>query len=78
MLATTTGIYALPSDGERWQPSSATGTGAPSGGFSYVGMTTNTQGVALPADTSLHEIWMTFDGGATWNPSTSITPPPGS
>ena len=37
----------------------------PAGGFSYVGMTTDSQGVALPADTSLHEIWMTFDGGLT-------------
>ena len=54
--------------------SNATGTGAPPGGFSYVGMTTDDQGVAVPADTSLHEIWMTFDGGQTWSPATSITP----
>ena len=71
-LATTTGIYVLSGNTARWKPSNATGTGAPSGGFSYVGMTTNTQGVALPADTSLHEIWMTIDGGTTWTP-TSIT-----
>jgi hypothetical protein len=73
-LATTTGIYILPADVERWKPSSATGTSAPPGGFSYVGMTTDDQGVALPADTSLHEIWMTFDGGQTWSAVTSITP----
>jgi len=73
-LATTTGIYVLPSTSERWQDSNATGTGAPQGGFSYVGMTTDDQGVAVPADTSLHEIWMTADGGATWTPATSITP----
>jgi photosystem II stability/assembly factor-like uncharacterized protein len=73
-LATTTGIYYLPHGGERWEPSNATGTGAPKGGFSYVGMTTNDQGVAVPADTSLHEIWMTTDGGATWAPAASITP----
>jgi hypothetical protein len=73
-LATTTGIYILAADSERWQPSNATGTGAPTGGFSYVGMTTDEQGVALPADTSLHEIWMTFDGGQTWSAATSITP----
>ena len=73
-MATTTGIYYLPSGGERWQPSSATGGGAPKGGFSYVGMTTDEQGVAVPADTSLHEIWMTSDGGASWAPATSITP----
>jgi photosystem II stability/assembly factor-like uncharacterized protein len=73
-LATTTGIYHLPSDGGGWQPSNATGSAAPKGGFSYVGMTTDEQGVAVPADTSLHEIWMTTDGGATWAPATSITP----
>jgi hypothetical protein len=73
-LATTAGIYYLPSGGERWQPSSAAGRGAPKGGFSYVGMTTDEQGVAVPADTSLHEIWMTSDGGASWAPATSITP----
>jgi hypothetical protein len=38
----------------------------PPGGFTYVGMTTSEQGVALPADTSLHEIWMTRDGGQSW------------
>ena len=70
VLSTTTGIYVRPAGGDgRWKASSATGTGAPSGGFSYVGMTTSTQGVALPASTSLGEIWMTFDGGATWSPS---------
>ena len=73
-LATTTGIYALPADGNGWKPSSATGAGAPKGGFSYVGMTTADQGVAVPADTSLHEVWMTADGGYTWAPATSITP----
>jgi hypothetical protein len=72
MLATTTGIYVLSTETGRWTPSNATGTQAPQGGFSYVGMTTNEQGVAVPADTSLHEIWMTFDGGNTWKP-TSIT-----
>jgi len=40
--------------------------GVPAGGFSYVGMTTETQGVALPANAGLHDIWMTFDGGLTW------------
>jgi hypothetical protein len=73
-LATTNGIYYLAADGSRWQASSATGSKGPSGGFSYVGMTTYEQGVALPADTSLHEIWMTFDGGQTWSAVTSITP----
>jgi hypothetical protein len=70
VLSTTTGIYYYnPADtASRWQASSATGSKAPQGGFSYVGMTTDEQGVALPADTSLHEIWMTYDGGQTWSP----------
>jgi len=73
-LATTTGIYVLSTETGRWTASNATGGQAPAGGFSYVGMTTDEQGIALPADTSLHEIWMTFDGGATWKPATSISP----
>ena len=74
LIATTQGIYLLPVGSSRWQATSAAGTGAPSGGFTYVGMTTSTQGVALPADEKLHQIWMTFDGGRTWEPRTSITP----
>jgi len=74
-LATTTGIYVLPAGTERWKPSSATGNGAPVSGFSYVGMTTNEQGVALPVDTSLRQIWMTFNGGLTWAPAATIAQP---
>ena len=70
MLATTHGLYVLPADGSQWKQVAS----MPAGGFSYVGMTTDSQGVALPADTSLHEIWMTFDGGLTWAPQTTITP----
>jgi hypothetical protein len=77
VLATTQGINVLPADGSHWTPASAgpSGTGGapspglPQGGFSYVGMTTATHGVAMPADSSLHEIWLTTDGGATWTPS---------
>jgi hypothetical protein len=25
--------------------------------------------VALPADTTLHEVWITRDGGQSWQPS---------
>jgi hypothetical protein len=71
-LATTNGLYTLPAGGTRWQQASL--ASAADGGFSYVGMTSSDQGVALPADTSLHEIWMTFDGGQTWAPRTPITP----
>jgi hypothetical protein len=73
-LATSTGIYFLPAGGAHWKPTSATGARAPEGGFNYVGMTTDAQGVAVPADTSLHEIWMTFNGGELWTPATPITP----
>jgi hypothetical protein len=73
VLATTSGIYVRPA-GSQWESSNATGSSAPAGGFTYVGMTTFTQGVAVPADTSPHEIWMTFDGGQTWKPVTPITP----
>lgn len=69
LLATATGLYVQPAGASRWRPAVTTGTGGPAGGFSYVGMTTDAQGVALPADTSLHEIWLTFDGGTTWRPS---------
>jgi hypothetical protein len=75
MLATTKGIYVYPGSGSQWTTvTSASGQNAPAGGFTYVGMTTSTQGVALPADESLHEIWMTFNGGQTWAPRTPITP----
>jgi hypothetical protein len=36
------------------------------GGYSYVGMTTSEQGVAVPANDSLDAVWFTYDGGAHW------------
>lgn len=69
VLATTSGIYTLPSGGAQWQTASSGASAMPSGGFSYVGMTDSSNGVALPADSSLHEIWLTTDGGRTWAPS---------
>jgi hypothetical protein len=39
------------------------------GGFSYVGMTSSTQGVAIPADQGLHAVWFTYDGGRHWQES---------
>jgi hypothetical protein len=74
ILATSTGIYVLPASTGQWTASGATGTGAPPGGFTYVGMTTPSQGVAVPADTALHEIYLTYDGGTTWTPSTPVEP----
>jgi hypothetical protein len=39
------------------------------GGYTYVGMTTSDQGVAVPADTSQDAVWLTYDGGAHWQES---------
>jgi hypothetical protein len=72
VVASASGLAVLPAGASQWRQASV--QNAPNGGFSYVGMTTDTQGVAVPADETLHEIWMTFDGGRTWKPATSITP----
>jgi photosystem II stability/assembly factor-like uncharacterized protein len=47
----------------------ATQGAALAGGFSYAGMTTDAQGVAIPADQSLHAVWFTYDGGSQWQES---------
>jgi hypothetical protein len=31
-------------------------------------MTTDAQGIALPADPSSGAVWFTFDGGQSWQP----------
>jgi len=46
----------------------ARGAAAP-GGYSYVGMTTSQQGVAIPVDTGLHAVWFSYNGGAHWQES---------
>ena len=68
MLATDQGIELLPKGEIDWQMASLRGAG-PAGGFGYVGMTTDEQGIALPADPSAGTVWFTFDGGQTWTPS---------
>jgi hypothetical protein len=68
ILATDLGIDVLPAGSTAWQQ--LTPAGAPAGGFAYVGMTTDSQGVALPADPGQGTVWFTFDGGQTWLPST--------
>ena len=68
VLATTTGIWYLAGAGKTWQQATVSG-GAPAGGFSYVGMTNANQGVAVPANAQLGEIYVTSDGGQTWSPS---------
>jgi hypothetical protein len=64
ILATTDGIEVLSASTGQWQQVAPL-----QGGFSYVGMTTDDQGVAVPANASLHEVWMTHNGGLTWEPS---------
>lgn len=74
VMATSSGLYVLPAGSTQWKLTNATGKAAPQGGFSYVGMTTDDQGVAVLADFNVPEIWMTFNGGQTWAPRTPITP----
>jgi len=71
MLATNLGIDVLPAGSASWQQ--ATVQGAPAGGFTFVGMTTDTQGVAVPADAASGAVWFTFDGGQTWQPSAVVS-----
>ena len=68
ILATTAGIAVLPAGSTSWQAATLTGTG-PQGGFSFVGMTTSTQGIALPANPASGTVWFTYDGGHSWQPS---------
>lgn len=70
VLATTARTEVLPAGASQWEQAQ----GTPRGGFSYVGMTTDTQGVAVPVNGTLHEIYMTTDSGTSWAPATPITP----
>jgi len=67
VLATTRGIDVQPAGSATWQAATLDGP-APAGGFGYVGMTTDTQGVALPANPAIGTVWFTYDGGKTWTP----------
>ncbi|HJY55463.1 MAG TPA: hypothetical protein VJ418_03690, partial [Streptosporangiaceae bacterium] len=67
VLATGRGIDVQPAGSGAWQAATLTGP-APAGGFGYVGMTTDAQGIALPADPAAGTVWFTFDGGKTWRP----------
>ena len=71
-LAAGNGVYIFPAGASQWKQAQV--HNAPNGGFRFVGMTSNKQGVALPADATLHEVWMTFDGGLSWAARTPITP----
>jgi hypothetical protein len=61
VLATTAGIYRSV-DGLTWNPASVR---TPTGGFGFVGMTTDSNGAAVAA--SLHPaVYITTDGGRHW------------
>ncbi|HEX3515756.1 MAG TPA: hypothetical protein VHT26_17325 [Trebonia sp.] len=60
------GIYLLPPGATQWRAASLSDPSGKTSGFTYVGMTSPTQGVALGGVQSLHAIWMTTDGGRTW------------
>jgi photosystem II stability/assembly factor-like uncharacterized protein len=67
-LATTAGLDVSHDGGATWQQLEQ-GSAGPAGGFSYVGMTSPAQGVAVPANPAEHAIWFTYDGGLSWAPS---------
>jgi hypothetical protein len=64
--AATGGIYLLSAGGTQWQQASVSDPSGKTDGFTYVGMTSATQGVALGGNPDLHAIWITVDGGQTW------------
>jgi photosystem II stability/assembly factor-like uncharacterized protein len=68
VIATTEGLVESADNGQTWRLALGAGRG-PGSGFAYVGMTDESRGVALPADTTLHEVWITRDGGQSWQPS---------
>jgi hypothetical protein len=62
VLATTAGIYRS-ADARTWNRARVT---TPTGGFSFIGMTTDTNGVAL-ATSQGPAVYITKDGGLTWH-----------
>jgi hypothetical protein len=68
VLATSLGIEVSTDGGVTWL---AAGGTMPPGGFAYAGMTTDAQGVAVPAGPAQHSVWLTYDGGHTWQPSSA-------
>jgi hypothetical protein len=67
VVATSQGIELSHAPGAPWR---AARVSAPPGGFGYAGMTTDAQGVAVPADPSAKGVWFTYDGGLDWEKST--------
>jgi hypothetical protein len=65
VLATSAGIYQSSDAGKTWRPASVTG-GTPAGGFSFVGMTNASDGVAVPTDAALGVVFVSTDAGLHW------------
>jgi hypothetical protein len=76
VLATDAGLYLSGNGGASWRLAQKGPAGAAAGqrGFAYVGMTSQLDGVALPADPGLHEVFITTDGGAAWQPHQVSSP----
>ena len=64
-LATTHCIDVSSNGGATWR----TAHHGPAGGFSYVGLTSAAQGVAVPADPGQHAVWFSYNGARTWTRS---------
>ena len=64
-LATSHRIEVSGDGGATWRPAQQ----GPAGGFSYVGLTSPAQGVAVPADASHQAVWFTYNGGQAWTRS---------
>lgn len=67
ILATTSGIYDS-ANGRTWHQASLGGQ-PPAGGFSFVGMTTDQNGVAVPTSPAAGKLYITTNGGQTWTPT---------
>jgi photosystem II stability/assembly factor-like uncharacterized protein len=65
VVATSGGIYQSADTGKTWRSATVAG-GTPAGGFSYIGMTNASHGVAVPADAGLGVIYVSTDGGLHW------------
>ena len=68
VLATTAGITYSTDEGVTWHSADISGS-VPAGGFSYLGMTSATLGVAVPADPYVGALYVTHDGGQSWSKS---------
>ena len=67
VLATTAGMY-YSAAGQTWR-AARLDVPALADGFRFVGMTTDTLGVAVPASPGRHELFITRDAGQTWQRS---------